>query len=598
MARDQAAHSSGIRAFHIAVIGLSLLLTLTAWHFATRQVELQTKQRFDGASSRLLALIEERMNKYEDALWSGVAAVESHGGDMSHEEWEQFSRNLRIGERYPGISGIGVIHYHTGETLPAYLAEQRKVRPDFRVFPEHAYSEYMPITYVEPREANEAAIGLDVAYETNRRTAALLSRDSGQAQITGPIVLVQDSAKTPGFLFYAPFYRDGPPGFLRGRRSRFIGAVYAPFVVNRLVDGLLSQNVRGVRFSIRDGDKVIFDEHEAQDENTDPNPMFSQEVPLELYGRTWLIDIRTNMAFRAENTQSKPTIILAAGLVIECLIILLLYQMSQANARAISYADRVTERLKEESQALEATNQELSHKNEELEQYAYVTSHDLKTPIRGIGGLTEMIQEDLKDYFQSPDANFEVAENLEHILERVRRMDQLTRGILEFSQISPQLDANNHVELTEIVKALRLDFELSPGNLRLDTDVDRISVDTINFRRVIENLVGNAIKYHHAPEEMQIVVTVREEGPNCRVSVADNGPGIDERYHERIFEVFQTLRAADAPESTGIGLAIVKKAIKRHGSGITLTSEPGKGATFTFEWPISSTKNTASEMAA
>jgi signal transduction histidine kinase len=351
------------------------------------------------------------------------------------------------------------------------------------------------------------------------------------------------------------------------------------------MEGLLSKDLRDVRFSITDGDVLIYDEHVIEDTTFDPNPMFSERISLELYGRTWTVDVRSDQAFRKENTYAQPTLILIAGLIIESLIISLLFLMSQANKRSIAYATHVTAELRKKSSTLKTMNEELFCKNEELERFAYVTSHDLKTPIRGIGGLTEMVQEDLQDYFASPTANPEVSENLDRILDRVERMNQLTRGILEFSQTGMEVAENQPLVLGDVAEALRLDFELNPEQLKLTGDTESIQIDSFNFLRVLENLVGNAVKYHDDKENLEITISAQTAGDRCNVSVTDNGPGIDPRFHERIFDMFQTLRAGEAPESTGIGLAIVKKAVERHGGKMSLVSAPGTGASFRFDWP-------------
>lgn len=574
-----------ISAFHVFVVSLSLTLTIGAWQFSKNQVETRTENRFQASRDRAVGLIIDRMQKYEDALWAGVAAVESHGGDISYRDWRRFAHTLRIDEKYPGINGIGVIHFHSDQTLGDYLSAQRSERPDFRVFPEHDQPLYMPITFVEPEEVNAAAIGLDVAHELNRRTAALASRDTGTAQITGPIILVQDADSTPGFLFYAPFYRDGIPLELAERQDRIIGTVYAPFVVHKLMEGLLAKELRDVRFSISDGGSLIYDEHFVEDESYDPNPMFSDEISLDIYGRSWRLDIRTNKVFRQQNTYAQPLVILLAGLLIEALIIALLLLMSRANSKAIRYADQVTAALKKESIDLAATNAELSDKNDEMEHFVYVASHDLKTPIRGIGGLTEMIEEDLEEYLASPNANPEVRKNLDHIHNRVRRMNQLTQGILEYSKIGTKDRVSEPIKLQDVIEAMVFDFGLKEDQLRLSGNVEYVSVDTFVFRRVLENLVGNAVKYHNKTEKLKIDVNAENDGDWCLISVKDNGPGIDPRYHDKIFKFFQTLRTSDMPESTGIGLSIVKKAVELHGGEITLESVLGEGCSFAFTWP-------------
>lgn len=576
--QDMPTHESGrITVFHVIVVFLSLLLTISAWQFSNYQIETRKEQRFQVARDHTLAVIRDRMKKYEDALWSGVAAIDSHGGDISYNDWKSFARTLRIESKYPGINGIGVIHFHSADTLRDYLAAQQRDRPEFGIFPPHDQQILMPITYIEPSELNVAAVGLDIAHETNRRSAALASRDTGTAQITGPIVLVQDADQTPGFLFFAPYYNDDS--------SAATGVVYAPFVVHKLMEGLLDQDVRSLRFSISDAGQIIYDEHTVDDPTRDENPMFSEVIPFELYGRTWTIDLRTNLAFRSSNTYAQPTFVLFAGLIIEALIIFLLFMMSRANKRAVAYGNKITQALREESAALAKTNSELFYKNEELVQYAYVTSHDLKTPIRGISGLAEMIQEDLEDYLASPDANPEVVENLNRIQDRVSRMNQLTSGIIEFSQIGNEQQVDTPIDLHDVVANLRTDFNLSTDELRLTGNINRLHTDTLTLRRVLENLVGNAVKYHDNTKQLRITVCANTYQDRCKISVVDNGPGMDPKFHRRVFDVFQTLRSGDAPESTGIGLAIVKKAVQRHGGEINLVSDLGKGAAFTFDWP-------------
>ena len=126
------------------------------------------------------------MQKYEDALWAGVGVVQAYGGDIFYENWRTYAETLHLEEKYPGINGIGIIHRVTPQALPAYLMEQRHVRPDFRIHPAHGESELLPITYIEPEAPNAKAIGLDIAHEANRYGAALKARDTGLAQITGP----------------------------------------------------------------------------------------------------------------------------------------------------------------------------------------------------------------------------------------------------------------------------------------------------------------------------------------------------------------------------------------------------------------------------
>jgi len=477
-----------ISVLHVVVVMLSMVLTISAWYFAKKQADLRVEQRFAAARDRVTTMIVDRMLKYEDALWAGVAAIESHDTEMSLDQWRVFAENLRIDLKYPGINGIGVIHYLSDETLQGYLEQRRLERPDFEIFPEHDQDIYMPISFIEPADINAAAIGLDVAHELNRRTAALASRDTGTAQITGPIVLVQDEAATPGFLFYAPYYRNGEPANPDDRQSRLEGVVYAPFVVRKLLDGLLSKDLRHTSISITDDGQTIYSEHSSGEDLHDPDPMFAEQVSLDFYGRTWTLDVRSNLAFRENNTYVQPTMILVGGLIIEALILSLLVMMARANHKAVAYADAVTKELRLEKQ-------KLLRSNEELEQFAYAASHDLRTPIRGIAGLTEMVKEDLEDYLSAPDANPEIALSLDLILDRVERMNVLTNGIIEFAKAGAEASEFEPLKLSELMTSLMCDFDLKPHQISLESALDEIDMDPIGLRRVIENIVGNSVKY-------------------------------------------------------------------------------------------------------
>ncbi|WP_425596457.1 CHASE domain-containing protein, partial [Phaeobacter gallaeciensis] len=214
-----------ISALHVTIVCLSLCMTFSAWLYSKHQLDIRTEARFNAAKDRTIGLIVERMSKYEDALWSGVAAISSHGGAMSYEDWKVFSTSLELEEKYPGVNGIGVIQYVERANLTRFQAERNAEPRDFEIYPEHTQDILLPITYIEPEDINAQAIGLDVAHETNRRTALLASRDTGSSQITGPIYLVQDSGHTPGFLFYAPYYRGGVPDDLPPEAPLFITRV-------------------------------------------------------------------------------------------------------------------------------------------------------------------------------------------------------------------------------------------------------------------------------------------------------------------------------------------------------------------------------------
>lgn len=221
----------------------------------------------------------------------------------------------------------------------------------------------------------------------------------------------------------------------------------------------------------------------------------------------------------------------------------------------------------------------LARSNTELDQFAYVASHDLKAPLRGIANLSQWVEEDLGDV--SPD----VHEKLTLMRGRVHRLEALIDGILQYSRAgrvrSPAERVDVGALLHEVVELLAPPPEIS---ITIDADMPTVVTERTPLQQVFMNLIGNAIKYNNRPGAT-VRVSAHDRGRFCAFSVADNGPGIAPEYHERIFGIFQTLESRDKVEGTGIGLSVVKKTVELRGGHITVTSAPGEGATFTFEWP-------------
>lgn len=241
-----------------------------------------------------------------------------------------------------------------------------------------------------------------------------------------------------------------------------------------------------------------------------------------------------------------------------------------------------TEELTKVNSLLALTNAVLNKRNEELDQFAYVASHDLKAPLRAIANLSEWIEEDLTG--QLPEEN---KRQLDLLRNRVHRMELLLNGLLEYSRVGRKTPSLETVPLAPLLAEV-IDSLAPPATFRvtLPSALPTLYTNRIAIRQVFFNLISNAIK-HHDRDDGHVQVAVAEQGNLLEFTVRDDGPGIDARYHQKIFSIFQTLRARDEFESTGIGLAIVKKIIETEGGTIQIESAPGQGSTFRFTWPRS-----------
>lgn len=317
--------------FHWAVVITSLAVALLSWHHSRNQIHAKAVARFDGETDQLVELIIERMGKYDDALRSGVAFIEAGGGKVDYAAWDNFATSIQIEKRYPGINGIGIIKALPQGTVPEFIEQRRREHPSFQIHPERIGDEYWPIVAINPLKGNEQALGLDIAHEMNRLTAAQKARDYGNEQITAPIVLVQDSLKTPGFLFYAPFYESTEQP--KSEAKEFAGLVYAPFVFRELMEGALRRQKRLVGVRISDSSDVLFDEHTESEPDFDSKPMLKKTVTVPLYGRSWDFEVWTTKSFRERVASSEPAIILTCGIMINGLLLGMLVLIARDRSR-------------------------------------------------------------------------------------------------------------------------------------------------------------------------------------------------------------------------------------------------------------------------
>ncbi|MBF0186706.1 MAG: GHKL domain-containing protein [Magnetococcales bacterium] len=227
---------------------------------------------------------------------------------------------------------------------------------------------------------------------------------------------------------------------------------------------------------------------------------------------------------------------------------------------------------------------ELQRSNEELKQFAYVVSHDLKAPLRAIGSLAQWIVE---DYAEALDEDGQ--EQLSLLQSRVKRMENLINGVLQYSRIGRLRDQWEEVDMGQLLPEI-IDLLAPPETIHVTVagDLPTIQGEKVRLGQLFQNLLSNAIKFMDKPEG-RVTISCHQEESMWRFSVEDNGPGIDAKHHESIFQIFHTLQARDTFESTGIGLTLVKKIAELHNGTIQVDSSPGKGSRFMVLLPRSQT---------
>lgn len=688
---------------HWAVLSFSLFLTAMAWFITKQQIQDKNYHNFLHESEEAISLIRERMVKYEDALWSGVAFLKAQKNTTNYQKWRDFSDSLHIHTRHPGINGIGIINNINPNQLDAYLAEQKIERPDFKIHPPHKNNEFWPITYIEPHISNKAAIGLDIAHEKNRLTAAKKARDTGSATITAPIQLVQDSAKTPGFLFYAPFYSIKNPGTVEEKQKHFIGMVYAPFIVKKLMLGTLEKHNRHIGIKIKDKSSVLYSEHNISEPNYDPKPLFKISKTQSLYGREWTFDLQSTKSFREYNENNTPIVILLSGILIDTLLFALFVILSNSNRNALSLAEQMTRNFQESNSALKnavggiakldktghyleinesysvitgykpsglinshwkttiypddiekveqqfselttikkfqtelrglqpdgttyhklwtciANNysdnsnvscyifiddisdrknaemslknliQQLETSNSDLQNFAYSASHDLKEPLRIITSYCDLLHRRYENQLDE-----EAIEYINEAREGASRMQSLISDILNFSRLTRNKPKQEICNLNEVINLIEHDLKLVLDEKNAIIEFENLPIieaDITQIKIVLQNLILNGIKFNNK-EKPQIKISAEVIENDTIISVADNGLGIDEKYQDKIFDMFYRLYSRNEYEGTGIGLAAATRIIQLYNGKLWIEhSEIDKGSKFSFSIPITLNNN-------
>ena len=241
---------------------------------------------------------------------------------------------------------------------------------------------------------------------------------------------------------------------------------------------------------------------------------------------------------------------------------------------------RGVETLHERAAQLARLALALERSNRELDQFAYVASHDLKAPLRGIANLAQWIEEDLGDRVADS-----TRQHLDLLRGRVHRMEALIDGILEYSRAGRVSAEAERVDVQQLARDIVDLLPVPPGvRVVLAPDLPTLMTDRVPLQQVLQNLLGNAFKHSRGrPGEVRLSAEAVDGGFEFRV--ADAGPGIAPEFHDRIWGIFQTLEARDKIEGTGIGLALVKKTVEARGGRVWVESDIGRGATFGFTWP-------------
>ena len=617
--------------FAIVISCIGLLSTYLVSLKVSEQLRKESYSKIENIAEQISTRFQDAIDKSINDLQGLQAFYSANKEHLSQYQFNAYMDVFDIKDR-DYIQALSWVPLVTNEERKAFEATIKVQNPNFNITEKSSeggikLSEvkpfYTPVTYVGPYDFNKGALGYDLNSNDIRRRSLELARNSGKMVTTAKIQLIQQTQHSTGVLIVAPVYKQGfPTDDVDQRIDALLGYVTGVFRIATLMENAkLRADTEGLELSLLDINKNNGSLLYGQD---DQNHLFSFDLTIP--DRKWQLNMTLNDQL-LKNIESPSVIkwILASGIVISLLLAFAFYALQVAIIRAKSIAN-LSDALKDQNNRLEKTviqrTQSLADKNTELEahvielktqrlllsrlmkeaesakilaeqrsidlarsnkdldEFAYVASHDLKAPLRGIDQLATWVVEDIEE------GNLEeIPEHLKMMRSRISRLETLLSDLLIYSQANHQKNSISEINTHVLVNDL---FTLvSPLNgfvLTINGELPTFSTFSAPFEQVVRNLLSNAIKHHHK-EQGKIEIGCIDVGHFYQFSIKDDGPGISLDYQEDVFKMFKTLRPRDEAEGSGMGLALIKKIVEHYSGQVKIESNEGQGCTFYFTWP-------------
>jgi signal transduction histidine kinase len=588
------------------VLFLCLLGTAYVWHASSNYLKKVAKERFAIRADEITTQIVKRIQSNRTILRGGVALFAAQG-EVSREQWHIYVETLRAKETHPGIQGFGFSKVILPAELKSHIAKIRAEGfPHYIVRPEGRREIYTSIIYLEPfDERNQRAFGYDMFSEPVRRAAMEIARDADRTTLSGKVKLVQETEKDvqSGFLLYVPVYKNGMPiATVTERRSALLGYVYNPFRMKDLMQGIIGPSLKDIELEIFDGTDVsentrMYDSNEEIRESSLPQKqqrLFTGKKVVDLYGHQWTLYFSSLPSFETLFERQVPMGILMFGLVISLLLFIFIRSLVNTREQALIMVENITasrdelereaDKRKKAEETLRKVMENLERSNKELEQFAYIASHDLQEPLHKIMAFGERLK--TRAYESLNEQNRDYVDRMQ---KAAMRMRQLIDDLLMYSRVTTRGRQFERVELSdalsEALSVLDHRIEETKGEV-IAGPLPSVMADRVQMGQLFQNLIGNALKFrkNDVPPLVRVSGRTLENG-FAEITIEDNGIGFDEKYLDRIYTLFQRLHGRDEYEGTGIGLALCHKIVERHKGTITARSRPGEGATFIVMLP-------------
>jgi signal transduction histidine kinase len=570
----------------IGVLIAGLILTILTVIYNRQNIKQAARQDFEFSCNQIRVRIETRLDEHAQLLRGGKGLF-AVSDTITREDWRDYYATIKLTTYLPGIQGFGYAQVIMPGQIQKHEERFGKVyadyKHDYKIYPEGPREIYSSIIFLEPHnERNKAALGFDMFNEPVRNKAMVAARDSNSSMLTGKVTLVQeiDNDVQPGVLMYIPDYKPGMPiATVEERRTALRGWIYSPYRMRDLMRGILGSMGHyendPLRLEIYD-DTLISDNSKLYDSRIEDSviiekPNVHQTLRAEFNGKIWTL-VFTGRKDEMSMFHHSQVFILFAGVIIS----VLLFILSMLEIRSTFRAKQI-----------QVLNTQLEKLNADKDRFMTILSHDLKSPFTSILGFLELLSSGIRKYDISQIESHvntinDAAKNTFHLLEDLLMWTRAHSGKIPFNprtlKIS-ELYENMREILNPVADSKKINMEfIENGDFSVWADKDML-------KAVLRNIISNAIKF--TGKGGLVRIKADKEPGGIKISVADNGVGIQPDRISSIFDIskIQPTPGTAGEKGSGLGLLLCREFIEKHGGAIWVTSEPGKGSTFSFTLP-------------
>ncbi len=579
-------------------LGVTIFLNSIVFFHADAWEQKSVRLEFERTADTLATQIRKSFEGYLDSLYALESVVtitdakDRRAFEVAAERWYTM---------YPGIYAFAWIPRVMSADRKSFEANYRfnrdpnfhiqEMGPDGKLVKAAVREVYYPSTFVAPYQQDVTILGFDLATSPERNRAMLQARDSGKIAVTSPVKLIQNVADRFAIMAFLPLYH-GDHSSVGTRRKNLFGFVNVVLRMGDVIEASTKSRIPmdlklAVSNELFPSGQIYYSgltpAAEAEFAKTDhlASPaMRAWNTRLALADRQYWLSVIPSHDYWIKQRDEGPWLILAAGLVTSGLLVAFLLAIT-GNSFAI---ERELAERKRMSDQLKRNSEELSSSNAELEQFAYVASHDLQEPLRVISIYIELLRKRMGGSLDSDAETF-----MTYVVDGAGRMRELIRDLLEYSRVGRTGAVTSQVEVKSVVDHVVRDLTISIAESKAEiivSELPKLTIVTLEWVQLFQNLITNALKYRDKSRSPSIRITCEKKDGNWIFSVHDNGIGIAKEFTDRIFLVFQRLHGKSEFQGTGIGLAICKKIVEKMGGRIWVESQLGVGSIFRFSVPV------------